>query len=497
MARFRFDPVSLVLEMPEPGLEAFRGMDPEEGAREVSDFNSRYLHERIHWIQHFSTFSGLLQIFNAEIQQLVLEQAMARLEDSPLPTTPPLRQVWGGEPELLVWEALELFGAAMAGDRKRAHFETDYGPGWSTRLLDGAQLFSRVFNQLRERGFRFDGTAEASFAGVSVGRAEFIEDDFAHAVGSSILFELHAGLGQLAHLQAGLGRLPGAVIDPVAILPRRVVELRDRFLDEAGLPDDDWRSDVVCSIAAYFALNTPVAPFFPAMNEKKSLTDLSGMPNFMGMARRLAPLQSQIERGPSDDVFAFHRFALDLMAGWIGPEFFEVNLKLLGMAVGEPAYLPFVPGEGTVLSLENDRTQYLAATARRLVDIARDEPIFVTCPGHLYAFDRARFGDIYAQITHSLEFRHEVGILPSPHFSRQLGIGEYARQVALAFKADLCRALAHGDIEHALTKAGRYRASHPNLADVHAFGLRAAMHDLVLPPNIQVKVSRVLELEDY
>ncbi len=497
MPRFRFDPVSLVLEMPEPALDAFLAIDPEKGAREVSDFNGRYLHERVHRIQHFSTFAGLLQIFNAEIQQLVLEQAMARLENSPLPTTPPLRRAWGSEPEMLVWEALELFGASMAGDRKKAHFETDYGPGWPTRLLDGAQLFSRVFNRLRERDFRFDGTAEGSFAGVSVGRAELIEDDFAYAVGSSILFELHAGLAQLAYLQVGLGRLPGAVIDPVAILPRRVVELRDRFLDEAGLPDDDWRSDVVCSIAAYFALNTPVALFFAAMNEKKSLTDLSGMLNFMGMARRLAPLQSRIERGPSDDVFAFHRFALDLMAGCIGPEFFEVNLKLLGMAVGEPAYLPFVAGEGTVLSFENDRPQYLAATARRLVDIARNEPIFVTCPGHLYAFDRARFGDIYARITHSLEFRHEVGILPSPHFCRQPEIGEYARQVALAFKADLCRALAYGDLEHALTKADRYRASHPDLADLHALGLRAAMDDLVLPLEIRVEVSRLLELDDY
>jgi len=115
----------------------------------------------------------------------------------------------------------------------------------------------------------------------------------------------------------------------------------------------------------------------------------------------------------------------------------------------------------------------------------------------LYAFDRARFADLYARISHFLEFRHEVGILPSPHFYRQPEIGEYARQVALAFKGDLCRALAHGDLEHALTTAGRYRASHPSMADLHALGLRAAMHDLVLPPDIRVEVSRLLELEDY
>lgn len=493
MPQFRFDPVSLVLEIPNPVLDAFREMEPENGTRAVADFNSRYLHERVHWIQHFSTFSGLIQVFNAELQQLVLEQAMARLEKSPLPSNPPFRTAWSGDEGMLAWEALELFGAAMAGDRKKTHFETAYGSGWPTRLLQGAQLFSRHLNLLRENGFRFDVQAKAEFPGVSVRKATFIEDETAYTVGSSLLFELHAGLAQLAYLHKGISQLPGYTVDPVGLLPRRVVELRDRFLDKAKLRND-WRGDIVCSIAAYLALNTPVAPFFPTLTQKKSLIDISPIPNFMGIATRLAQLQAEIDRAPCADIFEFHAFALELLAGSAGPDFYEVNLKLLGMAVSQASYRPLGLEDQTVLSFENDRPQYLAATACRLVDIAREEPIFVTCPGHLYTADRKRFGELYAQISHPLEYRHGVGICPSPHLFHRSEFGEYARQVAFALKAELCRALAHANLNHAVSAVGRYQKFHPDLRDLHMLGLRAGLHDLVLPADVRLQVSRALAL---
>lgn len=496
MPQFRFDPVSLVLEIPNPELDALRERSSENGPLEVVDFNGRYLHERVHWIQHFSTFSGLIQVFNAELQQFILEQTMSRLAKCSLPSVPPLLATWNDDEGIQAWKALELFGAAMAGDRTKTHFETSYGPQWPTRLLQGAQLFSQNINILRANEFRFDGQIKTEYPGVSVRKATLLQDETPFVVGSSLLFELHAGLAQLAYLHTRIGQHLEYTVDPVGFLPRRVVELRDDFLDKAKLPND-WRGDMVCSIAAYLALNSPVAPFFPFFEKKKSLAHFNPVPSFMELARKLAPLRAKIAREPYKDVFEFHAFALELLSTCAGPDFYQVNLKLLGMAVSAASYRPLGLEDRKVLSFENDRPQYIAATARRLVDIARKEPIFVTCPGHLYTLDRKRFGELYALISHPLEYRHEVGLCPSPHLTNSPDLLEYARQVAFALKAELCRALVHADLTHSVNVVGRYRNlnSHPVLRELHTAGLQAGLNDLVLPADVKPQIVRALGLE--
>lgn len=499
-SNFIFDPVSLVIckdkmpsEMEEVGVE----IDDVRKALPFVDFSARYLHERVHWIQHFSTFSGLLTLLRVEMQTSVTMQYLSSFADDIVDIFP-LRTKFSTDKAVESWNGLELLDAALCGERSRRHFEGSYGSDWTKNIRSAIQIFSRTAYCLPETRFEWPKLNELETKKpLHVRRISLVDDGDGFANGAATIAEIHAWSAQILKLSNFLERSSDFVVATEQMISERASKLRKAFYERAGLVDG-WQSEVICSQAAFYALNAPVALFFPPPEaEKEDFMQIAPVAHFLSFAGKIANAPLKLEADVPQDPEAFIKWSKVYLDRLIGFDLFEYNLRLLEIFSASASYTAASSEKMESAQLDGDfRLSFVGSWVSAMVKAARSEPMFVMCPGHLYELKRSRFQELFGAMGNFIEWTEGIGYAPAPYFSRGMVPAEYSRHVAFAVQADIARAMMVKDRPGLDGLLATYTQCHPHFRELHLIGVHIGLRSLCMPNTLYLQLRDQVPLPE-
>jgi len=490
MSEFRFEPSSLFLHMAEPVTDAsVSRFDHERDAlMAVGSGLARYLHERIHWIQHFSSFSGIAQILINEYQRNTVEGMLWRSRDALTEGSFPLREFLEGHDHQQTWDDLELFAAALSGERGIGHYRHDYfGIDWADGVKSGCSLFSRISFGAAAYNFAWPPNQLVSaLKGIQLDKVDVVMDDYRRLLGSTSLLELQAELGELHKLGSFMEQSTGEPFGFEQLMKPRPAWIRDTFYQLSQLERSSWHSDLICAEILYCACNMQARLFLPHIGNADTFSEISAFYQFGGMAARVRKVAPALDAIDTDDPHEFFRQARPAMQEVFGCDMLSMIFGSLERWSAMESYVAaeFEPGEPLNLDSET-RLAYIASITRKMAAVAREEPLFVVHPGLLYAYDRKRFGDLYKQISHVVEYREESGFTPAPHFVGQGSLAEYMRQVASGVRGQLTRTMTFGTFDDVLFDVEQLAHINIILRPYHLLAVKAGIERLGLPSGLE------------